>query len=163
MKKQFFAVAAVIFLTLPAAMNAQQTGTFQLISLDIGYAPGWSFKVSDTAFPQSFALNIKVADGFTTGFQSYIDGAAKANLLNMKYDFLPGKVRGIVAIGKAESLFDLGSDAIVAGLGFEYIPFTRNIAGSVTTEFKIGVQYLFATEDVTTGAVAFNIAFGIGV
>jgi hypothetical protein len=164
MKKQLLAVAAVIFLSLPAAVNAQETGTFQLISFDIGYAPSWEFDASDKAFPQLFALNIRVADGFTAGFQSYSEGSPKtANLFNMKYDFVPGKVRGILAVGKDNTLFFSAPSKTVAGLGFEYAPFTRNVAGSVTTEFKIGVQYLFTTEDVANGAVAFNVAFGIGV
>jgi hypothetical protein len=173
MKKQLLTAAAVIFLTLPTAINAQQTGTFQLISLDIGYAPAWQFETNDNVFPQLFALNIRVADGFTAGFQSYSEGSAKtANLFNMKYDLIPGKVRGIVAIGLDKQLFfpdpddsppDDSQTETVAGLGFEYVPFARNVAGSVTTEFKIGVHYLFTTDNVASGAVVFNVAFSIGV
>jgi hypothetical protein len=37
------------------------------------------------------------------------------------------------------------------------------VAGSVTTEFKIGVQYLFETQKVSEGAAVFGIAFGIGI
>ncbi|MDR1094901.1 MAG: hypothetical protein LBL31_00765 [Spirochaetaceae bacterium] len=169
MKKLLLTAAAVIFLTLPTAINAQQTGTFQLISLDIGYAPAWQFETNDNVFPQLFALNIRVADGFTAGFQSYSEGSEKtANLFNMKYDFIPGKVRGIMAIGIDKQLFfsdpdDSNQTETVAGLGFEYAPFTRNVAGSVTTEFKIGVHYLFTKDDVASGAVVFNVAFSIGV
>jgi hypothetical protein len=162
MKKQLLAAAAVIFLALPAAVNAQQTGTFQLISFDMGYAPGWQIEQNDSVFPQLFALNIRVADGFTAGFQSYSEEGNTANLFNMKYDFIPGKVRGILAVGSDKSLF-FSPATTIAGLGFEYVPFSRNVAGSVTTEFKIGVQYLFAKDDVANGTVAFNIAFGIGV
>jgi hypothetical protein len=51
----------------------------------------------------------------------------------------------------------------VAALGFEYIPFTRNVAGSVTTELKLGMQYLFDATDVSKGAAIFAIALGIGL
>jgi hypothetical protein len=163
MKKLLLVAVAVIFLTLPAAVNAQQTGTFQLISFEIGYAPGWQIEQNANMFPQLFALNIRVADGFTAGFQSYAEGSNKANLFNMKYDFIPGRVRGILAIGSDTQLFFSPDNSTIAGLGFEYAPFSRNIAGSVTTELKIGVQYLFTKDNVANGTIAFNIAFGIGV
>jgi hypothetical protein len=164
MKKQFLMAAVVVFLALPAAVHAQESGTFQLISFDIGYAPTWEFQGSNSVFLPSFALNIRVADGFTTGFQSYTIASGAVSLLNMKYDFIPSKVRGVLAIGADELFFGSGGTSVtVAGLGFEYIPFTKNVAGSVTTEFKIGLQYLFDTTDVTKGVILFNLAFGIGV
>jgi hypothetical protein len=121
-------------------------------------------------FPQTFALNIRVSDSFTVGFQTYSVGTTSTlPLFNMKYDFIPGKARGTLAFGKESgtgtppSGVFLTVDKPVAALGFEYIPFTRTVAGSVTTEFKIGVQYLFETQDVTKGAAVFGIAFGIGI
>jgi hypothetical protein len=163
MKKQFLMAAVVVFLALPAAVHAQESGTFQLISFDIGYAPTWEFQGSNSVYLPSFALNIRVADGFTTGFQSYTIAGDAVSLLNMKYDFIPSKVRGVLAIGSDDIFFGSGTSTTVAGLGFEYIPFTKNVAGSVTTEFKIGLQYLFDTADVTQGVILFNLAFGIGV
>jgi hypothetical protein len=57
----------------------------------------------------------------------------------------------------------LNNNKKVAALGFEYIPFTRNVAGGVTTEFKFGVQYLFQTDDLSRGAAVVGIALGIGI
>ena len=163
MKKRFL----VLFLGLigfPLVLSAQTAGSFQLLSFDIGYAPGWVFDTSSMKIPPVFALNVRVADNFTVGFQSYSNGSDILPLFNMKYDFLPGKARGTLAFGKESSTgVFLDVDKKVAALGFEYIPFTRNVAGGVTTEFKIGVQYLFEIEDVSKGAVIFGIAFGIGI
>jgi hypothetical protein len=161
MSKRFL----VLFLGLlaaPLALVAQTAGSFQLVSFDIGYAPGWKFEDSSAVSPQMFTLNVRVSDNFTVGFQTYSDGSNALPLFNMKYDFLPGKARGTLAFGADGGVFLTASNP-VAALGFEYIPFTRNVAGSVTTEFKIGVQYLFETEDVSKGAAVFGIAFGIGI
>jgi hypothetical protein len=164
MKKQLL----VLFLGImgfPIALSAQTAGSFQLVSFDIGYAPSWNFDSSIQKNLQLFALNIRVSDSLTVGFQTYSGGVASSlPLFNMKYDFLPGKARGTLAFGKESvSGVILTGNTNVAALGFEYLPFTRNVAGSVTTEFKIAVQYLFQTADVSVGAAVFGIAFGIGI
>jgi hypothetical protein len=120
-------------LAVPLALNAQTANSFQIVSFDIGYAPAWVFEEGEMKTPQMFALNVRVADNFTVGFQTYSNGSSALPLLNMKYDFLPGKARGTVAFGKDNGVF-LSSSPFVAALGFEYAPFTRNVAGSVTTE-----------------------------
>jgi hypothetical protein len=166
MKKQFVALFLGLLL-FPLALSAQTVGSFQLLSFDIGYAPTWVFEPSageSMRFQPSFALNVRVSDSLTVGFQTYTAGSNVLPLLNLKYDFLPGKARGTLAFGKEPTTgVFLTADKPVAALGFEYVPFTKNVAGSVTTEFKIGVQYLFETQDVSKGAAIFGIAFGIGI
>jgi hypothetical protein len=166
MKKQFL----VLFLGLiafPLALSAQTANAFQFVSFDIGYAPGWAFSSGVMGIPPTFALNVRMADSFTVGFQTYSRGTALLSMFNMKYDFLPGKARGMLAFGKESNpagVYLSGGSAVTAGaLGFEYIPFMRNLAGSVATEFKIGAQYLFDMTDVSHGAAIFCIAFGIGI
>jgi hypothetical protein len=163
MNKRFL----VLFLGLivfPFVLSAQTVDSFQLLSFDIGYAPGWVFDAGEVKNPAAFALNVRMADNFTVGFQSYSEGSGVLALLNMKYEFLPGKARGMLAFGKepAASVY-VANNAFVGALGFEYIPFMRNVAGSVTTEFKIGAQYLFEMSDVSKGAAIFGIMFGIGI
>jgi hypothetical protein len=165
MKKRFLALFLGL-LAFPLVLSAQQANSFQILSFDIGYAPGWVFDTSTQQIPQMFALNVRVADNFTVGFQTYNQGTDTLPMFNLKYDFLPGKARGTLAFGKepgSGTPVFLAAAANVAALGFEYIPFTRNVAGGVTTEFKIGVQYLFETTDLSKGAVVFGIALGVGI
>jgi hypothetical protein len=170
MKKRFL----VLFLGLiafPLALSAQTANAFQFVSFDIGYAPGWAFNPGtgrdSMRIPPMFALNVRMADSFTVGFQTYTSGTDLLPMFNMKYEFLPGKARGILAFGKEKNAtgvyVDATGGATVGALGFEYIPFTRNLAGSVATEFKIGAQYLFDMTDASNGAAIFGIAFGIGI
>jgi hypothetical protein len=164
MKKQFL-VLLLGLAVFPLSLTAQTAASFQLVSFDIGYAPGWGFEQSEVTIPQTFALNVRVSDSLVAGFQNYSAGNGNLPLFTIKYDFLPGKARGTLAFGAepATNPVFLQSGGPVAAFGFEYIPFTRNVAGSVTTDFKIGIQYLFATGDVSNSAAVFGITLGIGI
>jgi hypothetical protein len=165
MKKLMAALLLAAGLILvPLSVSAQAAGAgFQVLSFDIGYAPSWDLDATTNGFisPEYFALNVRVANNLSVGFETLASGANTDRYLTVKYNFLPA-VRGTVAFGQT-TLFGSTSTAEPAiGLGFEAIPFSRTVAGSVSTEFKLVFQYLAATDNIRESGLVFALAFGVG-
>ncbi|MDR1904900.1 MAG: hypothetical protein LBQ88_21790 [Treponema sp.] len=176
MKKLVIGLALAGLILLPLSLSAQTEAAgsgFQIMSIDIGYAPSWDLNLTDNATPDQeafiapalFGLNIRVADNFIVGVETLTGSngvAGTDTYLNVKYNFLP-RVRGVVGFGQTR-LFaaDVTKPEPAAALGFEVIPFTRVAAGSVTTEFKVAFRYLATVTDLKNSGLVFALAFGIG-
>jgi hypothetical protein len=156
-----FAAAGLILVPLSASAQATPGAAsgFQIMSFDIGYAPAWKLDANDFVAPALFALNVRVANNFVAGFETLTSGALLDRYLTMKYSFLP-MVRGTIAFGRS-NIFASGGPAM--GLGFEAIPFTRTVAGSVSTEFKLAFQYLASIDDLSKSGLVFALGFGVGI
>jgi hypothetical protein len=164
MKKLIVGLAVVVGLALcPLAANAQAAGGgFQLLSFDIGYAPAYNTSTSALSYSSLFALNIKVANDLIVGFES-LGTSTASSFLTLKYNFLP-ILRGTLAFGNAPGTTLITGSGAVIGFGFEAVPFARTVGGSVSTEFKLIMQYLARADTVTTNsALLFGIAFGVGM
>jgi hypothetical protein len=155
------AAAGLILVPLSASAQTASAG-FQIVSFDIGYAPSWDLKANNAEeTPAFFALNIRVANNLSVGFE-FLDGTAGDDAyFTVKYNFLP-LIRGTVAFGQTELFTTSGSSEPAMGLGFEVIPFSRTVAGSVSTEFKLAFQYLATVDDLSESGLVFALAFGIG-
>ncbi|MDR2177268.1 MAG: hypothetical protein LBP20_04400 [Treponema sp.] len=159
MRKSFIAAAALVLILLPLSTEAQtaENAEFQYLSIDIGYAPGWSLAATGGGqkMPALFGLNIRVSDKLSAGIQTLTESATVSdNFLLLKYTFLP-KVRATLGFGVQ------GADP-ASSVGFEVIPLSRSVGGLAATEFKAAVKYNAPFNDLTKGKILFALAFGIG-
>jgi hypothetical protein len=171
MKKLLAALLLAAGLILvPLSASAQAAGAgFQVLSFDIGYAPSWDLNATSgqASFvsPSYFALNVRVANNLSVGFETLSGGTTTTidNYLTVKYNFLPA-LRGTVAFGQTRYFAAAPATAAdpAIGLGFEAIPFSRTVAGSVSTEFKLAFQYIATTADLKNSGLVFALAFGVG-
>jgi hypothetical protein len=161
--------AGLILVPLSASAQAAAGAGFQVLSFDIGYAPSWDLNTTSgqASFvsPTYFALNVRVANNLSVGFETLSGGTTTTldKYLTVKYNFLPA-LRGTVAFGQTRYFAAAPATAAdnAIGLGFEAIPFSRTVAGSVSTEFKLAFQYIATTADLKNSGLVFALAFGVG-
>jgi hypothetical protein len=158
MKKTIILLAVLALLPLSQAA-AQNQNRFEVFSFDIGYAPSYvvSGGANATVNYTFFSLNVAVTDALTAGFTTIPTVTLGYALFNLKYQFLD-QVRVVLSAGQETS-----GPLDVAGLGFEYAPFSRRYGNSFGTELKLKVDYVFPVNAVDTGTLFFGIAFGVGI
>jgi hypothetical protein len=155
MKKIIILLAVLAFLPLTQAA-AQSQGGFDIFSFDVGYVSGYNVGTGTVTNDSAFGLNLAVGDKLFAG----VTRLATANylLISLKYQLLE-QLRAQISVGTVATNG-------AAGLGFEYIPFTRKYGNSLSTDFKLLVQYFFTTTaaaDVYNGTLFFGVSLGIGV
>lgn len=154
---------------LPLAAISAQEDSFSLMSFDIGFGMSYNMVGSgDVGSLQTFGINFRVADPLIIGgvFRRVTVGATEhsSNMLRVKYDLMP-MVRAMLSFGN-HSIAG-GAAAAYTGLGFEIVPFRRQIGGLVT-EFKMVTEYLFRPNPTAlqggleNGQLVFGIGVGIG-
>jgi hypothetical protein len=164
MKKKIAVVLAILILPV-AGLVAQESGSYSILSFDIGYAPLYDFGASgsDPAYqtPAAFGLNIRITDQLSAGFFTYQTGSSGSggtSLLKIKYDIIP-QARASLSFGYDSA----ASGSEVIGLGVEGIPFQRK-TGSLATDFKLGIDYLWTpSADIGDGKLVFTLAVGVGI
>jgi hypothetical protein len=151
MKKIFIVLAVLMLLPLSGlfaqAANAQ---SYQILSFDIGYAPNYKIDTRAYATTTYFGLNVRLAESFTVGYAAI---GAGNNFLKLKYDVLP-QLRAVVGVGGL---------AASADLGVEIVPFRNKVSG-LSTEFKINLEYIWATANpIDQGTLYFGLVVGVGI
>jgi hypothetical protein len=166
MRKRIWVVFLVLMLLPLAGLAAQEGNSYGILSFDIGYAPLFDFDdtvgANNYRSPGYFGFNIRVADPVSVGFVTYQQpNAISISLLKIRYDIIP-QARVSLSYGY-DSIATAGS---VVGFGIEGVPFQRK-TGSLATEFKLGIDYLWlptvATKDIAHGKLIFALAVGVGI
>jgi hypothetical protein len=152
MKKTIILLAV---LALPLASAGAQSG-FSVFQADLGYAPAFQPGAGTVGHSWQLGLTVMVNERVGVGV-SYVNIADLLGLpiapvlFNLKYR-LQDRLRAVI------SFTPIGPRA---GLGFEYIPFSRT-SGSVGTEIKFLMEYLFVTDDLTDSDFFVGIGLGLG-
>ena len=146
-------------LLLPAANLAAGEG-FSFLSFNLGqgfglYLDGAS---DDIVSSSTFGIDFRVAGPLIVGFSRHSFhrrswGTIPGSMLNIKFD-VDSMLRPVLSFGEAWGM--------VTGLGFEIIPFRREVGGLVT-EFKLAPQYFIWPEDgIGDGLFSVSLMLGIG-
>jgi len=159
---------------LPLANVSAQQDSFSFLSFDIGYGMNFNMASDNIGSLQSFGINFRVADPIIIGgvFRRTSDGTAAAaqhtsTMLRVKYDMMP-MLRGVLSFG--QHTIGTGASQLYTGLGFEAVPFRRQVGGLVT-EFKMVTEYLFRPNSglpagqqggMENGSLIFGLVLGIG-
>ncbi|MDR3148087.1 MAG: hypothetical protein LBU00_06925 [Treponema sp.] len=155
MKKVLIVMAALALILVPLSVGAQTATEFQVLSFDIGYAPGWDLDRNTHVTPTLFGFNIRVADRLSAGLQMLKEGAAiNDNFLLLKYSFLP-QARGTLGFG-------VRGTTQLCSFGLEMVPFSRPAGGTAVTELKVAVKYDAPFAELAKGTVYFALSAGIG-
>jgi hypothetical protein len=136
--------------------QAATSQTYQILSFDIGYAPGYDLTAGTGGFVTEtyFGFNVRLADPLAIGFAT-IGGTTGLNLLKVKYDVLP-KLRAVVGYG-----LDTGFGW--ADFGLEIVPFRNKVSG-LSAEFKVVVDSTWlATGSIGDGIIYFGLVVGVGL
>jgi hypothetical protein len=159
MGKRFIVLlSAILFMAPLTNLTAQQAYT--LMSFDVGYGMAFNMGAnSDIRTLQNFGINFRVVDPLTIGMAYKTVGTERIGMLKMKYDIIP-LVRGMVGFGSTIT----GAPTMTTGLGFEIVPFRRQVGG-LFTEFKLVPEYVFrpaVTGNMAGGDLMFGLVLGIG-
>ncbi|MDR0665055.1 MAG: hypothetical protein LBF86_06005 [Helicobacteraceae bacterium] len=154
-------------LTFIAALSSSLTAanSYDILSVEIGVAPNINVPDFDThAIANTFALNLRVADPLSVGFETVKYNALGSTLFNFKYDLsvLGGQTAAIISLGNGNGFGNGLLTTENVGLGFEYTPFSKKREAIVTT-FKIAPRYIFDTDDVGNGVLVIGLAVGLGI
>jgi len=155
MKNKIFILIAVAALS-PAVLSAQEA--FNFMSFDIGSRIQVDTNDSNAVSPlNTFGINFRVASPLIVG--ATYNGAGNQTMFTIKYDVMP-LVRAAFGFG---SVTVLASQQMVTALGFEAIPFRRQVSG-LFTEFKVITMYEFlpAITGIEKGTIQFGLALGVG-
>jgi len=165
MRKKLILLSMIAML-LPVAVSAQQG--FSFMSFELG--GGMGVRMGDTIHAgglNTFGINFRLADpliigvSFNNGILAPGTGTPLGNLtmFNIKYDVMP-LVRATMGFGSAGT----GSTAFHTGLGFEVIPFRREVGG-LFTEFKLAPRYYFVpatANGISNGVLLLGLALSVG-
>jgi len=160
---------------LPLATVSAQQDSFSFMSFDIGYGMNFNMASDNVGSLQSFGINFRVADPIIIGgvFRRTSDGTAAvagqhtSTMLRVMYDIMP-MLRGVLSFGQHS--IGTGTGVLYTGLGFEAVPFRRQVGGLVT-EFKMVTEYLFRPDTslpaaqqggIENGTLIFGLVLGIG-
>jgi hypothetical protein len=163
MKNKITALILGTALSLPA----MAANTFEILSVDIGVAPNINVPDFDEqSIPNTFALNLRVADPLSVGFETANRGQAggHSTVFNFKYDLsvLNGQVTAVISLGDGRGFSAFLQGDAHAGLGFEYTPFSKK-REAISTALKIAPRYIFDTDDASQGVLIIGIAIGLGI
>ncbi|MCL2374772.1 MAG: hypothetical protein FWC65_05985 [Treponema sp.] len=161
MKKLFFALLVAVLLLPVAGLAAQEEEGFSFMSFNMGLGPAFFMDNSDLEVASTFGVDFRVAGPLIIGFAHHnVDTiGGSANLLRVKYDVLP-QARAVLSFGHGDLI--AGSAAPLTGLGFEFIPFRRQVGG-LFTEFKLATDYVFEPElGMGDGVILFGLLLSVG-
>ncbi|MDR0747321.1 MAG: hypothetical protein LBE89_05445 [Helicobacteraceae bacterium] len=155
-----------LILCAALALPAAAANSYEILSVDIGIAPNIDIdSFSDQQFPNTFALNLRVADPLAVGFETVSRGAGTASaLFNFKYDLsaLGGQLAAVISLGNGSGLNPSLLTTTHAGIGFEYTPFYKK-REAISTALKIAPRYIFDTNDAASGVLVIGIAVSLGI
>jgi len=142
MKKKHIAIFLAMLILPLISMHAQE-GAFTILSFDIGY--GMAYRIDSPnanaiTGATNFGINMRVASPLIigVGYEGY--GVGNIGMLNIKYD-ITRMIRAMLSFGVG-NVHTTANTQLFSGLGFEVVPFRRQVSG-LFTEFKLITQYTF--------------------
>jgi len=163
MRKKYIAIFLAMLVLPLIGMHAQENA-FSILSFDIGY--GMAYWMNPDATPTTaitgatnFGVNVRVANPLIIGVGYENFGAGNSSMLNIKYDIIR-MIRAMLSFGVG-NVHTFGTNELLTGLGFEVVPFRRQVS-SLFTEFKMITQYTFAPRIIEEGHLKFGLALSVG-
>lgn len=156
--KRLISIFALVALTTVAAMaqTAAAAGNtdVKLFGLEAGVSVGYTINGTTTA-GTSFGANLVVADNMTVGFMTTNIGVSY-NLLKLSYFLTP-------ALGLSTYIGRSATPNTSAGLGVFFNVGKNASTNGLASAYKVKLDYLFETNNLTAGTVAVTAAIQLGI
>lgn len=157
--KRLFSTFLLVALATAAAVaqtaTASQVIEYKVFSVEAGVNAGYIVGANTMAAGTSFGLNFVVADNMSVGVQTTNIGTG-FNMFKLSYYLNP-------SIGFSAHIGTTAGPVTAAGMG-AFINMARNNPSSgLANAYKIKIDYLFKTSDITTGTLAVAMAMSLGI